>query len=301
MRADRVALLPEMVCNREWVGNPGLTGVKEVRGGHKKNYYDVYRVSQGGAPLGSTTPPPPVADPWTRCPCFLGCPPATAHRDPYCSTQQQHWGGALPRASWPATCASWARGRSRLPPHWRPCCPLWQGCANSAPTLHLQVLFYGLDDDQHCVWWRTVDHHCQEQAYMVHTDFRELVRRLPAAQGQPGPGNTVQITPNAPLAAVLEAVQLKPEPQVVYLNAVPDLLSKLPEVEEPRFKEWNGSCDWAREVPRARRRRLGERTHAAVVAGELPAAAAAAVQHRWRRPSWQPSWQQYCDSERLDL
>ena len=164
------------------------------------------------------------------------------------------------------------------------------------------MLKYGLDDDQHCVWWPLVDKRCMPGTYITHPDYRELVRRLPDGTGEPGPDNTVQLDglqKQAPQeqaanqtdqadqagaaeqqasswAAVVEAAKQKEEPHILFLSAIPDLTpgSMPPEEgeEDKRWKEWRDSCSWtSREWPEPtpERRRLDERRHAWRQAGRL--------------------------------
>ena len=150
-----------------------------------------------------------------------------------------------------------------------------------------QLLHYGLDDDQHCVWWNVIDPACMPGRYIVHPDYRELVRRLPDGTGTPGADNTVQLgsPASAPqqqqqqqepadsgaaagnpttsrrrlhgqgagLAAVLEAAQAKDGPHILFLDGTPDLSAgSWPEDDEAdkAWKEWVASCGWARDPPR---------------------------------------------------
>jgi hypothetical protein len=227
-----------------------------------------------------------------------------------------------------------------------------------------QVLPYGLDDDQHCIWWSLLDHGCMAGAYIVQRDFAELARRLPAGAAEPSAGNTVPVgsgggggggeaaaEPDAEaaaselamrrrrrrsrralqeageedggdrggeaeearaeesedaaagndeqaavahegrqqeaeedgeqqraqqqkqqqaaadkplnLAAAAAAAEARPEPHVLYLDALPDLSSPPPEEGEAdqRWSEWVAACGWAHEQklpPPRERRRLGE-------------------------------------------
>ncbi|EFN51487.1 hypothetical protein CHLNCDRAFT_55051 [Chlorella variabilis] len=78
----------------------------------------------------------------------------------------------------------------------------WLGPGNEKPRVqgHRKndyniglLLTYGLDDDQHCIWWHVLDFGCMPGRYILHPDYRELVRRLPEGAGQPSGDNTVQL------------------------------------------------------------------------------------------------------------
>lgn len=112
-----------------------------------------------------------------------------------------------------------------------------------------------------------MDRDCME-TYLIHPDFRELVRRLPAGAGDPTPDNTVQLEGGSKLQAALEAAAKKEAPHILFLSGMPDLSEPLPdgqaEEADKRFKDWSEACKWMKEVPklqqrrRLRRRRLGE-------------------------------------------
>jgi hypothetical protein len=57
----------------------------------------------------------------------------------------------------------------------------------------LQFLVYGFDDQQHCVWWKLVEHDCMPGKYIIEPDYSELLRRLPAGAGEPSADNTLAI------------------------------------------------------------------------------------------------------------
>jgi hypothetical protein len=57
----------------------------------------------------------------------------------------------------------------------------------------VQFLVYGFDDQQHCVWWRLVEHQCMPGRYIIEPDYSELLRRLPAGTGEPSADNTLAV------------------------------------------------------------------------------------------------------------
>ena len=163
---------------------------------------------------------------------------------------------------------------------------LWLLCAvplplpPSNPALAPQVLPYGLDDDQHCVWLSAEDQGCMPSAYILHPDYLELVRRLPDGTGEPGPDNTVQLGDNqqqgqgqgqaSSWEAVAAAAKQKEEPHILFLGAIPDLTpgSMPPEEgeEDTWWTGWVAGCGWAHDPeenlpPPKARRRLGELRH----------------------------------------
>ena len=132
-----------------------------------------------------------------------------------------------------------------------------------------QMLKYGLDDDQHCIWWPLMDQTCMPGTYITHPDYRELVCRLPEGTGQPGPDNTVRLATlqhgqgkgiddaaragtaeeQAPsLAVVAEAAAQKRSPHILFLDAIPDLTpGTWPEGEADQvWKQWVSNCSWTR-------------------------------------------------------
>ena len=140
-----------------------------------------------------------------------------------------------------------------------------------------QVFFWGLDDDMHCHWWPHLDHECMKEAYVVHMDYKELLRRLPAGGGEPGPSNTLQLSAGGgsrrlleqhrsesssggpALASVLTAALKQPDPHVLFLSAVPDLSAPWPQGQpaagvdtaaDQRFLKWNETCIYMRDVSR---------------------------------------------------
>ncbi|EFN57003.1 hypothetical protein CHLNCDRAFT_143657 [Chlorella variabilis] len=114
-----------------------------------------------------------------------------------------------------------------------------------------QVLPYGLDDDQHCVWLSAEDQGCMPSAYILHPDYLELVRRLPDGTGEPGPDNTVQLGDNqqqgqgqgqaSSWEAVAAAAKQKEEPHILFLGAIPDLTpGSMPPEEGEEDTWWTG-------------------------------------------------------------
>ena len=128
----------------------------------------------------------------------------------------------------------------------------------------LQVLQYGLDDDQHCIWWRTIDVNCMPSAYIVHPDYRELVRQLPPGVDNPSMENVVR--PSGDLSALAEAAKLRADPHILFLDTIPDFNTSVawPDGEaDEAWKQWVAKCSWANERPlrQGRRRRQLEEQH----------------------------------------
>lgn len=175
------------------------------------------------------------------------------------------------------------------------------------------MLTYGLGDDYHCIWWQHTEHYCQAGAFLIHPDYRELVRRLPTGAGDPGPTNTLQLgaggggggrrrlrqqggsssgAAGPSLASILEAAR-EQEAHILFLSSAPDLSAlDLPGGNgtdaqgEERYQTWRQNCHWMREMPKnARRRKLIER------------------QQQQPNPTheWLSSSRLHADSERWDL
>jgi hypothetical protein len=128
------------------------------------------------------------------------------------------------------------------PPHAAP--------LTAPPCRPPQVLRYGLDDDEHCVWWWTLRQDCMPDAYIAHPDYLELVRRLPAGTGVPGADNTVP--GGGDLKAAEAAAKGKPEPHVLFLDAVPDLDNVPPPEQggaDEQWNKWTEACQWAKNDP----------------------------------------------------
>lgn len=137
-----------------------------------------------------------------------------------------------------------------------------------SPSPVLQVLFYGVDERQHCIWWPLVDKQCMPGVYTLQPDFEALLSRLPPENSKPVEGNTLWHDLLAPALthsttwekasgekgveleqsgeAVLEEAKKMDSLHVLYLGAVPRLMPGLTDSgdADKKYNDFKGRCRW---------------------------------------------------------